>query len=483
MKLGGYDTIDIPPGCNDGTLCGHYQPADVPEPFSDTVKLLSAVIRYQTSSFAVTSATSYWKRNETQTQDASEVVQNVAGTPYVGIPYTEYDHSEQFSEELRISSNGDGRLQWLGGLFFSNFHYQLSQYSANNLFIDPIDNPQGVLVDLNVPYDTKQYAAFAEASYKITPAWKFTVGVRGFRYTSEASFYNSGLFSPNGPASPYSATVNTSDHGTTPKFNLAYIPNPDLTVYASASKGFRPGGVSQPFPTSGPASCQPALDAIGFKGNTTSFAPDSLWNYELGEKARILNGKVSIHSDVYYIRWSDIQQQIPLDCGYLLVANAGDARSYGADLEVQARVTPGTTLNINGAYTNAAIDRPASFSGVTPGQPLYNIPKYSAGVSLDYQHPFHSDLSFIGRISETVVGPQWDIAYAPQQLASYALTDARFGLSVRQWSATLFVQNATNKMAIQTINNTFFVENMPALTRATVNQPRTIGLKFDWRLH
>jgi hypothetical protein len=100
-----------------------------------------------------------------------------------------------------------------------------------------------------------------------------------------------------------------------------------------------------------------------------------------------------------------------------------------------------------------------------------------------YEHPVVNDASLTARVSETVVGPQWDVAYAEAQLPSYALTGLRVGLSRGQWAATLFVDNLTNRIAVQTINNTFFSGNIPDLTRATVNQPRTIGLKLDYHLH
>ena len=222
----------------------------------------------------------------------------------------------------------------------------------------------------------------------------------------------------------------------------------------------------------------------GVWGNrTTSYNPDSLWNYEIGEKARLWDGRVAVHSDVYYIRWSGIQQVIPLSCGYLLETNAGNARSYGPELEVDARVAPGVTVSVNGAYTNATINQPVAFSGIPPGQPLLNIPKYTADASVEYGRAVWGGVALTARASEAVIGPQYDIAYAQEQLASYALTDLRVGLSKDRWTVTLFANNVTNRQAIMTINNTFFTENMPALTRATVNQPRTIGVTLDYRLH
>ena len=480
-KLGGYDNIDIPPGCDSGILCGHYQPFDVAEPLSDTVKLLSVNLRYDSPVASLTSVSSYWTRDETQTQDASEAIESILGPPYVALPYVETDHSEQFSQEMRVASEGAGRLKWLGGLFYSNFQFGWYQSTANEAYADL--SPGGLLVTTTFPYDTKEYAAFAEASYNITPSWKFTAGLREFRYRSDANYYQSGLFAPFGPGIPFFEAIETSDHGLSPKFNLAYIPTDDLTVYGTAAKGFRPGGIDEPMPVTGPATCLPSLQAIGYTGNRTAYGPDSLWDYEVGEKARLLNRKFTVNSDVFYMRWSGIQQIIPLSCGYLLAANAGDARSYGSEIELQAEVARGLKINVNGAYTNAAINRPASFLGVAPGQPLLNVPKYTASAQLEYTRPLTDRLILTANASESIIGPQWDVAYAMEQLPSYALTDVRFGVSGDRWTATTFVSNLTNKQAIQTINNTFFTENIPSLTRASVNQPRTIGLQIDWRLH
>jgi len=482
-RMGGYDTVDVPPGCESDRPCGHFQPLDVPEPFSDTVKVFSGVVHYDAPFARLTSATSYWTRSEQQTQDATEAFQNILALPqFVAVPNPETDHSEQFSEEIRLTSAGEGALQWLGGLFFSNFHYLLAQNLTSAYFSDPVANPSGQLYVIRFPYDTKQYAAFAEASYKLTPAWKVTVGLRAFRYQSTVNATESGLFTPNGDATPFEDSVETSNHGLTPKLNLAYMPNPDVTLYGTASKGFRPGGISEPLPVSGPASCLPSLRAIGFDANAVSYGPDSLWNFEVGEKVRLMDRRLTIHSDVFFIRWNDIQQVVPLSCGYLLEANSGQARSYGPEIELTASVVRGLTLSINGAYTKAELSHPASFAG-QPGQPLLNVPKYMGAASLVYTRPLRGGLTLNSRVSTSITGPQWDIAYAPQELPSFALTNLRLGIAGDHWSAALFANNVTNRIAIQTINNTSLSLNAPTLTRATVNQPRTIGLDLRFDLH
>jgi outer membrane receptor protein involved in Fe transport len=419
--MGGYDNFDIPPGCDTGAPCGHYQPFDVAEPFSDLVRLLSTVIHYDTSTVGVTSATSYWTRNESQAQDASEALESALGPPFVSAPLAETDASKQLSEELRLASNGGGAFQWLVGVFYSDFKFVWDQSWYSDTFAIPT-NPAGAIYVAHIPYDTKQYAAFTEESYKITSDLKFTAGLRAFRYQSDASTVYSGLLTPSGDGSNFYGSTNTSAHGLNPKFNLSYAPTHDLTLYGTAAKGFRPGGISEAFPQS----CVPGLQAVGLTpAAAQSYGPDSLWNYELGEKARLMDG-------------------------------------------------------LSGTYTNAVIS--TGKYGITDGQPLLNIPKYTASLSLDYRKSLPADMTLTGHLSESVVGPEWDISYEQAQLPSYALMDARVALNRRQWTATLFVDNATNRLAIQTINNTFFSLNIPSLTRATMNQPRTIGVKIGWQL-
>ncbi len=120
-----------------------------------------------------------------------------------------------------------------------------------------------------------------------------------------------------------------SDSGFNPRVNLSYEPSHDLNLYTTISKGFRPGGANQILP---PALCQAGVLAFG---------PDEAWNYEVGEKAKLLDNRLTINGDVYYIRWLGVQQVITLPCGYQYYNNAGDGRAFGPELEINARLTDG----------------------------------------------------------------------------------------------------------------------------------------------
>ena len=84
-------------------------------------------------------------------------------------------------------------------------------------------------------------------------------------------------------------------------------------------------------------------------------------------------------------------------------------------------------------------------------------------------------------VSSSLVGPVRDQAAYPQILPSYNLLDMRMGVSSGPWGAYFFGTNLTNKEAKLTINNTVFAWQTYAITRVSTNQPRTLGLDFQYK--
>ena len=84
----------------------------------------------------------------------------------------------------------------------------------------------------------------------------------------------------------------------------------------------------------------------------------------------------------------------------------------------------------------------------------------------------------IARLNEAYVGPSHDVGYYAEEIPPYGLLDARLGLAKGTWTAFLFGNNLANKRAALTIDTTIFAWQQPDLTRATTNQPRTIGLEY-----
>jgi hypothetical protein len=82
-----------------------------------------------------------------------------------------------------------------------------------------------------------------------------------------------------------------------------------------------------------------------------------VWDYEIGEKAKLFDNWLTINSDVYYIKWTGVQQTILQLCGYEYEANAGNGRSFGPEVEINAKLSENGSSRerrLHGCETDAA---------------------------------------------------------------------------------------------------------------------------------
>jgi iron complex outermembrane recepter protein len=504
----GYNNYQSPTGC-----CNIYQPYDIKEPYYDAFHMFSLKVSYDMSFANLTSASSYWKRDVYQSTDSTEALQNIFNyTAFVPNLYSENDLTTQVAQELRLTSRGDGDFQWVGGLYYSNLH---SGYITRNQTVgfvttpvcpaggplgghcDPADqftyappvtgpNPEGIMFNDNNPNILKQEAIFGEASYKLTPTLKLTTGLRFYKFDISNEANQRGLGTASGDATPTISTASGSNTSLLPKVNVSYEPTSDLTVYSTLSKGSRPGGVNLPIPLT-PFSqgafyyCGPGTGPSYLTQQPAYYSPDDIWSVELGEKAKLNDRRFTVNADVFYVKWHNIQQLIVLSCGYPYNTNVGQAKAYGPELEMAAKLTEELTAEFSGAYTQSYIYDAKSTPGlpVTDGTRVTNIPRYTGDVSMTYESMIHEDYKFTFRVAEAYVGPVDDVAYFRQTLGSYGLMDFRMGLGKNVWTTSLFGTNLTNKHAAMTIDNTVFAWQQPTITRVSTNQPRTIGIAFQ----
>jgi iron complex outermembrane receptor protein len=483
----GPSTIDSPPLTET-----HYQPFDVSEPFSDKFDLYTLTGKLNFDSFQLVSASAYWDRQQNQTQDISEAMQDYIGGffgPPAAFPYsstatvteggstffglgagsiTEDDYTRQFSEELRLASTGSGPLQWLVGGYYSSFgatSHVFSFYPDTN---DGFNANFGTtnLADNHRKVDIDQYAAFGEVSYMLPDNLRASVGARYYQYHSNSVTSVSGV-SANGTSNPLFGLAQNS--GVTPKVDLAYIPDDNTTVYGTVSKGFRPGGPNSPIPVPPCASAAP-----------TQFGPDSVWNYELGEKLRFFDSRISVNGAVYYEDWTNVQQQVAPSCGFKFTANAGKATVYGAELELAVVLMPGFVLSQNVGYTHATNSTTLPAAGVVSGERLLDVPEVTANTALSFKQPLANDMNFVSRLTNSYVSGIQDITFTRNSLPAYDLVGLRAGVETGRWSAVLFADNLTNKMAL--LGDTGALSaNISILNRVATNQPRTIGVDLSFK--
>ena len=473
LTQGGANTYDSPPGTSPPSLA-HYQPVDTPEPFADEFTLGSLVIKQEFDWAELTSASSVWNREEKQTQDLSEDFQGLTQLNFfLPSPLTEIDTSHQWSQELRLASSTPGPLKWLVGAFYSQFRSNFQQIAVDDAWAPVIGFSN--LITESQPQAIRQAALFGNVNYKLSPLFDATVGLRYFNYRSTMSVNDTGLFASGDPVTAFTIHDREGASGVSPTATLDFTPADDLSIYGTIAKGFRPGGGNQYVPTSGPASCLTSLQAFGQQSAPNTYGPDTVWSYELGEKTRMADGRVTVNSAVYYEQWRNIQLQVPLPCGFFYTANAEKAGVYGSELELQAKLGKAWTFSLNGGYTHSTYSEDSPETGFREGERVPDVPLYTAGAALNYDAPLRGRYRLLGRLDDNHVGPIVDYTFAQSNLPGHNIADARIGFGTERITAYLFVNNLADTRAALSDTNSLGA-NAAFLNRIATNQPRTFGM-------
>ena len=126
---------------------------------------------------------------------------------------------------------------------------------------------------------------------------------------------------------------------------------------------------------------------------------------------------------------------------------------------------------------------------ITPVHKMPEVAPESGTVALNYLKPLNSSYMFTARLENSYTSSRYSIFFSNpyeftgtyRQLPGYDLVNVRSGVKFRDtWSATLFVNNLTNKHAQL---ESMFTENepQPDFTRIETNQPLTAGIDLTYR--
>ncbi len=370
------------------------------EQFKDETFLADATIKLGLGGVDLTSVTSYIKRDILVSRDASALTGSVSvdlGYPAAGVllPSNLRDTTDlkTFTQELRLSSNGDGPFQWVFGAFYSKIDRTYAQRLPTpgyDAFTDAVlgagtsaavangygpDSP----FNSDLPYNIKQFAIFGEGNYDITDRLTFTAGGRYYDFKEVRTITSGGLFA-NGDTGKVDRTKSS---GFNPRFLLSYEASKNVTLNAQASKGFRLGGVNDPLN----ANLCSAQDRALF-GGFQSYDDETLWNYEGGIKAQA--GAFTFNAAGFY---TDIKNlQVTLDagtCSSRIVFNASKAHSKGVEFELSARPSKAFEFNLSGTILDSQFDTTlpgvfAATTGIRDGNRLPSVPKFQISANATY---------------------------------------------------------------------------------------------------
>ncbi|MBN8844599.1 MAG: TonB-dependent receptor [Sphingomonadales bacterium] len=413
--------------------------------------------------FDVTSITSYYRFRQTD-------LNNVSGEAYPAT-FSQLADYRQTAEELRFQSKWDGSVNVLFGLFASSNKFIFN----TDAYIFPV--PISPVTDTYVTFKRdngfsgSSMSAFGEVTANLTDSIELAGGAR-WSYESRDS-YQASLPAHLGFAGAFPAGLRLDDRyresDVSPQVTLRYKPSRDLTFYAAYKEGFKSGGfnISQ---TLTPA----ATVAAG------QFGAERARGGEVGARAILMGGALSLNATAYYYDYLDLQVQNfdPVTIGQV-VANAGTLRVKGIEGDFNWR-SGGFSLRGAAAYNNASYKdyigqcyggqtiaagcnllagptgafTSQDYDGRTPPK----APRFAGRIGASYEMPLtdsgwtmqlSSDLSYTSKYNFT------DTLRPDAVQPSYTKIDAALRVNGPddRWTIGLIGRNLTNKLVVTAAND------------------------------
>ncbi len=470
-------------------------------------------------------STTNWRQFATENREDEDGTNNIA----TYFDTANVEHNANWYQEFKLSGR-NSRIDWVAGVSYSSEHAQ--QHSDTDLYTDGADTvlsnlglappggvfgPTGDAVGINLRgltwretmYDDgrfKSLGVFGDVIWHLTDRLNLTTGLRYSRDKKEFAWTSPyrvapqlegaidvlnqlGLFDPGplGPISNYQFNL-IFGYGQTPGTAYAYATssswsdvsprvvvdfkiNPDTMVYASASKGFTPGG----------------FDSVQINGR---YDKETVWNYEAGIKASIPQARMVVNAAAYYYKYKN-KQSLVLDVisGGVpqYIVDSSDQKATGLDLEVRWQPTSSLTLGLAAAYIDSKYTKYLSQYGTNlAGEPT-GEPNFSLSANGDYSLPLPGGSSVDLFLATSYRGatrcnadsvaskgclPAANFRYAGSQ----TITDARLGWrsASGRWGASVYANNLFDKRYVTGINGiTAATFGTPF---ASVNAPRRYGV-------
>lgn len=295
--------------------------------------------------FATLVAASGWTRaTNNSTRDLTAALPIAFPPPFVPGADAKFIYdvkSRAVSQEIRLVSRGDSRLDWTVGGYVKHETRSVGEgFTFTVPAIRTVDSPRSESEQTGTAW-----AVFADVDYQLNDRLSAQAGLRWFTDNKDFSVVQvRGSGFPLGfpPAGNVQAGQDSST-AASPKIGMTYRLRDRTLVYAKYSQGFRSGGSN-------------TVPVATYRYAESQYGPEKLDAYELGLKTALAAGW-SLNASVYHNDWRDLQLPFRTTDGvFSYVRNAGTASSDGAEVEAVGRVGEHLQVNLAYAYTNARVD-------------------------------------------------------------------------------------------------------------------------------
>jgi len=397
--------------------------------------------------------------HKTQDMEGDYDVDYLAGTIYDGLKQFNYNETDAYSQELRLSSNNESGFRWIAGLYMDSEEFKQGPLGMQYPYYDGSGTFYGNF-DYNAPSktDTTTYAAFGQAMVPLGERFELTLGGRYQHIDKEINvdIYNLPVGTTGAPFSSFSA--DKAWDAFLPKAALYYALGNTWHSYISYSRGYMPGGFN--------------LMASSGTTEDNSFEPQKSANYEIGIKGRL--NRLRLAATLFYMDIEDIHIY-KADGVNLYTDNADSAHSQGVELELAYKLTDTIELTGSLGLIEAEYDTYDAGNGISfDGKDIENTPSYTATAGISYKHPG----GLYGRVDMRAVGGYSLYDNSGRTFVeedAYALLDARIGYLTGGWDFYVYGKNLTDQEYISCFMTT------TRQTMAEFGQPLTIGVGLRYR--
>lgn len=461
------------------TSPGRYQPSELNPAFGpvqflstrDTeTELFSLTLNYDLDFATLVATGSFFESDFQSIGDRSYVLPVFFGLP--GTATAPFNTTvEADTQEIRLVSKGDSRLQWTVGAYRKDD--DRSNPNSGFIFEIPaleplIGTPRDEALN-TVTSSNEAYAFFGDVEYNLTDTFAVSGGVRHY----EADYEQITRFDTT---SLLLGTVEGEVRGegdsseTTFKLGASWSPRDNVLFYARYAEGFRDGGVNP--------NAQPARPEI-----PADFGPETIDSFELGVKSQPVDW-LQVSAAIFRNEWSDLQLGFVTSDGLLgFTDTAGTAEADGLELELVALPLKGLQIGLNFSYLDAEITEEVTnaFGMVLAeeGNAIPFSPEYQASLSASYAFDltdglggmFTANYAYRDEIFSTAENFESEVNEA------YELLYLSAGINGEKWNANVYVSNALNEDA--TYIKGRFVTALPEAFSGFL-QPRTLGAQITY---
>lgn len=402
---------------------------------------------------------------------------------------------DRFTEEFQVGGATEN-VDWLIGYYVEvndrDFSTPPIFPNFNNAFTIPLDQLtyQGQLVLDQHDVDRGLFGQATVRFDRWIPGLSATAGYRKSK-SKRRSVNAPAIVTPGGVGiGPRTPGSSLDEKVSSYNFSFDYQATPDLLLYATTRKGYKPGGVNAPAATTIP-------------GVLLVFKPEILKDVELGVKLNWDSGSLQGRSNLaLYKQWySDIQRNEilvnpnPPYSTVTQVNNIAAASVKGLELENVLQIDDRWTLTLNYAYTDAGYtEYPGSTVNVlgvsTPNveAPYVGTPKHQATFGARYEAITDSDIGNVALSGDFYI--QSDVELDDQALQNPERVGHQkswTNLNLRlEWNKVMgstidlaaFVRNVTDDTHLLGVGS--LINNLGVIT-GIYNEPRTAGLELRYR--